>query len=273
MTGWLHQDAIRVRLRAFLTHFLISFCIVSGVLTLVLLLWYPKPYFYVFDATDVIKVLIAVDLVLGPALTLVLYKPGKQGLWFDMTCVALLQVSALAYGTSVIYGQRPYYAVFVADRFEIMARNEIDESTITQPELRNKVWAEPIFAVAEVPTDPQAYRQLIEEVIFDGQPDIDRRPEFWRPYADGRDLVWSKARTVGELTAGQPALQREVQDLQDEYGADLRYVPVMGKSQSFAFVLHPDTRRPLHLLKVDPWEAGDKTGQQAAGAVAQNDAS
>ena len=66
------------RKQAFLSHFCLSALIVLTVLTVILAVWYPGPFFQIIGAFEVIKILIAVDLVLGPLLTLILFKPGSS---------------------------------------------------------------------------------------------------------------------------------------------------------------------------------------------------
>ncbi|MEM8547120.1 MAG: hypothetical protein AAGF46_03050, partial [Pseudomonadota bacterium] len=112
-------DSLPSRPKAIIGHFLISLFIVSTVLLLVFLVWYPSPYFQILGPAAVLKTLVGVDLVLGPLLTVILYKPGKKGLWFDMGFIAVVQAAALIYGTSVLYQERPQYVIFAVDRFVV----------------------------------------------------------------------------------------------------------------------------------------------------------
>ena len=55
--------------KAVLTHFLLSAVIVSVILACIFFVWYPSPLFEINGATDILKILVGVDLVLGPLLT------------------------------------------------------------------------------------------------------------------------------------------------------------------------------------------------------------
>ncbi|MEJ2115130.1 MAG: type IV pilin accessory protein, partial [Gammaproteobacteria bacterium] len=79
----------------------ISAAIISFVFTLIFFIWYPRPYFQANGAWSVIRILILVDLVMGPLLTLVLFKKGKPGLVLDLCLVAIIQLTALIYGVNV----------------------------------------------------------------------------------------------------------------------------------------------------------------------------
>ena len=84
-------------------HLSISATVVGFFLAVIFFLWYPPPYFEIAGAEGVVQILIGVDLILGPLLTLLLYRPGKPGVIFDLSFIALIQLSALIYGVTIIY--------------------------------------------------------------------------------------------------------------------------------------------------------------------------
>jgi len=112
------------RARAFWTHLAISSAIVGAACAVIFFVWYPYPYFQAAGAWNVLRVLIGVDLVLGPLLTLIVFKPGKRGLKSDLACIALVQIAALVYGLTVIHRERPYFMVFALDRFFLLSEPE-----------------------------------------------------------------------------------------------------------------------------------------------------
>lgn len=242
--------------RAFLTHVSISATVVGIALAIIFFVWYPAPYFQVAGAWNVVRILITVDLIVGPLLTLILYKPGKPGLLFDLCVIALVQLSALVYGLTVIYSERPYFVVFAVDRFEVLARKDIGESEITDQRLRHKSWDQPIYVVAEMPASFEEQQQLIEDVI-QGKPDIERRPEFWSPYAENADLVLAKATPLTELIHERPDAAEYANEIISRHpdGERLSGVPVIGKQGAYVIVIEPEQKKPVDLIPVDPWVA------------------
>lgn len=240
--------------RAFLTHLSISATVVGVALAIIFFVWYPAPYFEVAGAWNVVRILITVDLIVGPLLTLILYKPGKPGLLFDLSVIALVQLSALVYGLTVIYSERPYFVVFAVDRFEVLARKDIDESSIADQRLRQKSWDQPIYVVAEMPESFEEQQQLIDDVI-QGKPDIERRPEFWSPYADNTDQVLAKATPLTRLMKERPDAAEYATEIiaQHPDGERLSGVPVIGKQGAYVFVIEPEEKKPVALIPVDPW--------------------
>src|SRR6516165_9814928 len=117
------------RWKASLIHLGISATIGIGVIALMLLLWYPRPYFMAMGGDTLILILIGVDVVIGPLITLVVFDPKKKNLKFDLAVIATLQLCALVYGSHVMFVARPVYNVFVVDRFETIAANQVDDAS------------------------------------------------------------------------------------------------------------------------------------------------
>ena len=243
--------------RAFLIHLGISASVVGLAILVIFAFWYPPPYFQVIGTWSVLRVLIAVDLVLGPLLTLLVFRRGKKRLVFDMSVIVAIQVSALVYGLAVIYQERPYAAVFVVDRFEILTRSEVDLSRAT-PDLRHKPLRGPLLAVALVPTDMEERIALIEEVLA-GKPDIQYRPEYWTAYGPAADVVLKKSKPLRELTppanAEDTALAEQTLARFAGGATELRFLPIMGKAGPATLLLDGETAQPLHAVAVKPWPA------------------
>ncbi len=243
------------KLRAFLIHLGISASVVGAAVLVIFFFWYPPPYFQVIGTWLALRVLIGVDLVLGPTLTLILFRAGKPRLLVDMAVIVVIQLSALIYGLTVIYQERPYAAVFVVDRFEIMTRDEIDLTRATA-ELQHKPARGPILAVALVPDDPQERMALIEEVLA-GKPDLEQRPEHWITYSDGLEVVLSRAKPLSALLpAPNPNDTAQAKRLMARYAgrsATVVFVPVMGKAGPGILLLDNATGRPVDAAAIHPW--------------------
>lgn len=244
------------KLQAFLIHLTGSALVVGTLCAVIFFVWYPAPYFAAKGASGVLLVLIGVDLILGPTLTLILFRPRKPGLVFDLSVILTIQLAALVYGTTTLYQERPYYLVFAVDRLEILAYKDVDSSMIEYEELRRKPFIGPILAVASLPEGQDEFQRLLEETAFEGKPDIERRPEFWSPYANRSDDVIARARSLAELLERYPETRTEISKLTESLDAeidDLAYIPLVGRETSFAFVIDAETATPIDIIDVDPW--------------------
>jgi hypothetical protein len=87
-------------------HLALSALIALTVVLLLLAVWYPQPYFQAMGGEKLLRLLIGVDVVLGPLITLIIFDPRKPALKWDLAAIAALQVTALAYGGVVMFQAR-----------------------------------------------------------------------------------------------------------------------------------------------------------------------
>lgn len=244
------------RFRASAIHLQISAAVVGAMFAVIFFIWYPGPTFEIAGAMDIVWVLVGVDLVLGPLLTLIVYKKGKPSLKFDLAVIAIIQLSALVYGAHTFYQERPYYLVYVVDRFALTPERRIDKSKLKFDELKQKPFADVIKVFARKPEDPGKIQELLRSILEDGQPDLDARPEFWEPYSAGVSFILEQAKPLSALKTTSEKDKRRIQNVVDRYGAEhpnLGYVPIGSLRRDFGMALDLDTAEPLDIIKVDPW--------------------
>ena len=138
------------RFRAFGIHLGLSLLIFLVVLYFILFHWYPFPFFSTDGGWKGIQILMFVDVVLGPLLTLIVYKQGKKHLRFDLTVIGLIQITALTTGVWLIYNERPAAAVFVEDGFSTLVQYQ-QHGLISQDELQKYGKRAPRIIYLDIP--------------------------------------------------------------------------------------------------------------------------
>ena len=141
------------RFKAFAIHFSISLLIFFFLLYFILVQWYPEPLFSTDGGWKVIRIIIGVDLILGPLLTLIVFKTGKPGLKFDLTMIALVQVLALSWGVWTTYNERPAAVIYTLDFFTPVPAYQLAEQGITAKELKQFGDTWPILIYIDVPKE------------------------------------------------------------------------------------------------------------------------
>ena len=242
------------RWQAFGIHLSISLVILLTILSLVFFLWYPSPFYHVIDIWVLLAVLIVVDVIIGPLLTLVVFKPGKKGLALDLSIIAALQLAALSYGTFKIYQNRPFFQVFTVDRFKVVSIQDVDMAQLPDPAMAAGFHFGPRLIYADAPTDAESIQKILME-IFSGGPDVDRRPEYYRPYGGHVAQVLARARPLDALK-DKPAGEEKIQAFLADQGGeadDYRFLPLTGGANDVAQVIAADTARPVGAIYIDPW--------------------
>jgi hypothetical protein len=248
------------RVRAFLTHLLISSAVVGAAFAVIFFVWYPYPYFHAAGTWNVLRVLIGVDVVLGPLLTLIVFKPGKRGLKFDLWFIAIVQLVALVYGLAVIHRERPYFMVFALDRFYLLAAPDVDSAKLDEARadgrIDDKPLRGPLLAIAIRPTDTAQLQRLLDETVFGGQADIERRPEYWERFGGHASQVLARSRPLAALRAARPDAAADIAALAAKLGrpeADIGFLPLAAKNRDLSVIVDSTTGAPFDVIDVDPW--------------------
>lgn len=245
----------RDRLQAFGVHLGLSALVLLSVFAVIVVFWYPPPFLRLQGLLLIVAVLIAVDLVLGPMLTFVVYRKGKKSLRFDLGVIVLLQLAALAYGVHVIYQERPYFMVFALDRFNVLAAADVDMQAVEAAGFADKPWRGPRQLVAYMPLGEE-FQRFQDSVIFAGQPDLERRPEYWGAYPEEALPVKAAALSLDELATARPeqlaVLERAVARTGHDWGG-LAFVPVMGKAADYAALVETQNHQLVGFAALDPW--------------------
>lgn len=244
------------RIRALTLNLALSAIMLGIVLAVVLLAWYPDPYFRIQNAIRLVMVLVVVQLVLGPLLTFILYKPGKKGLWFDLVVITLLQFAALAFGANALYEGKPRFMVYAVDRFNVLAARDVDFSQIRDPRFLAQPEKGPLMVIANMPMNQEEAQQLLHETLIDGKPDLERRPQYWGDYATGFPHIAAQARTLADLREARPDASGAIERVLSATGrkaGELIFMGVIGKKEDFAVVVDPDSGEVLGAVACDPW--------------------
>jgi hypothetical protein len=247
------------RWKASFIHLSISAIIATAVLALMLLLWYPYPLFEAVGGRQVLMILLGVDVTLGPLVTLVIFntKKSRKALAFDLSVIAVLQISALMYGMSVVFQARPVFVVFSKDSFDLVTANMLSDEDIAKaryPEFRSLPLTGPVYVYTELPTEIKERNELTLSA-FSGK-DLPQYPQYYSPYAEHGPLAAQAAKPIAQLRKLNPRHSTEIDDAVVHSGrteAELGYVPLRAKYQNQAVLVGQSDGRVLTVLPIKPW--------------------
>ncbi|MDA1076036.1 MAG: hypothetical protein O3A63_14930, partial [Proteobacteria bacterium] len=117
-----------------------------------------------------IKIIIFVDLILGPTLTLIVFKPGKPGLKTDLTLIGVFQTVCLLAGTYVVWSERPIAMVFQDGQFFSMSRDDFTAFGVEVPDLSRFNQPSPVWVSVAISKDPTEQSELRKRALETKQP-------------------------------------------------------------------------------------------------------
>jgi multisubunit Na+/H+ antiporter MnhF subunit len=195
---------MRFRLKAFSLHLLVSASVLTLVLGGLYVGWYRYPGWYLADAAHIVVLVAAVDLALGPTLTLIVAHPRKplRVLARDIVAIAVVQVVALVYGAYTLWYARPLYYAFSVDRLELVQASDVKTAKITGANEENGEFAPhwyslPRWIWAPLPENPDEAAKIVESAVFGGD-DVVQMPRYFKSWDSGREELRKKLRRVDE---------------------------------------------------------------------------
>lgn len=258
----MHVQSTRVfsRWQAAGLHLTASFTLAILAALLLFGVWYPQPYTQAAGADRLIMLLIGIDLVLGPLLTLIVYKHGKKGMAFDIAFIATVQVAALVYGMSVIAQSRPVFVVVSKDMtFLTTAIGVSDEdlAAAKEPAFGHRSWTGPVLVAAPEPDTAKGREELMESGL--AGKDINALPRFFAPFAKAGAGVIRNSLPFGALTA-HASTRVPAESFAAERGLaveDLYVQPLRGSDPEKDLTIVFDLRDQsvVGVIAVDPWPA------------------
>jgi hypothetical protein len=252
------------KFKASLTHFSVCVATAAIVLAIIYLGWYQGVLAMTQGIGAILLIVLGIDVVLGPLLTFFVYKPGKKTLVFDLSVIALVQVSFLAYGLYIIEHARPVYLVYSTDRFEPVAIADFDDkqklalSKAPAAVSRQALFAPRVIAAA-APTDSNE-RADIGINAMNGGPKLAQLPKYYVEYAAQQALAATKARTIEDLKELNPTELERIDQVVAHHSQrakvalqQIGFLPLSGKERDAVVLLNNKTGEVLGYELFRPW--------------------
>jgi hypothetical protein len=232
-TMQINSSRFQAAFKAMTVHLGLSLLVAAAVALLVFTIWFPYPYRELAGGSELFILVMAVDIVCGPLLTLVLYSPTKprKEMLTDISLIVVIQLIALCYGIWNVWQIRPLYLVQEADRFNIISAANIDAKDLeTLPtDLKPKLFGSLIkVSLRDLTSTDQ--EMLIAQIKTGGK-DASTLPMFYTTYQGAK--AYQKGHELRELLITYPQHKNQIANLVDKSNADgnnkMRYLYIVGR--------------------------------------------
>lgn len=240
------------RFRAAGFHFLLSAIVGLILLALCWFVWYPSPMLLAIGGQEIFLLVVGIDVVLGPLLTLVVFKQGKKSLKMDLAVIALLQLGAMAYGVSTLLEARPAYVAAMGDKFQVVQASEITDANLAKGKASMPWWG-PTWVGTQAPTDKHEISALQDVKAAGG--DRGHFPQLHVPYASMKDEILQHAQGVDVLKKSHPAQAAEVDAWLAKRGyteSTAKFQPIKISASEFAVMLDATDAKVIGISPFNP---------------------
>ena len=209
----------RNRFLASAIHLCISIVVFSLFVFVLLQFWYPAPFFSASGGWQGLRIVAFIDVVLGPLLTLVIFSPGKprRELVFDLSLVAIMQISALFWGIYTVHQQRPVAVAFLDYSFYTVSAQDLLGQGIDLQRLNKFGSSLPVYVYIDKPDTAEALEHLKQETI-DKNLSIIHNPNYFKPINEHLDEIYMHNLDINEIISINSDMKAEIMALMKNKG-------------------------------------------------------
>ncbi len=213
-------------------------------------------------------VLLGVDVVLGPLLTLLVFSPRKprRELRFDLSVIVMLQLAAFMYGSWVVYSERPQYLVFAHSKFFVVRGPEMngipEEAVLGKSPRFGAVGPRVVYAA--IPSEYILNGSALLAAVFD-DPTFSLDANSYRPFPHSLGNVQSEALDAKVILTELGEAPARLAQIKGIAVSDLSFFQIKGRTSSGLAVLHKGTGELLDILDVDLRRQKNPAGARESG--------
>lgn len=241
------------RIKFFLSHLSISVLIALIVIWVVFFIWYPSPVAKAVGVTHLFLMMLVIDIIIGPILSLLVYKEEKKSLKLDLAIIIVIQLSALCYGVYSIAQGRPVWVVYSIDRFELVKNNEIIDQNIqaAQSQYRNPSWLGPKFVAMQLSQRREQRNKEMFNEIFSGI-SLAQHPERYVPLPKVKVLIQQRTQNFELLQQFNDS--QSVQKILEKYPQATGYVPLKANAVDMTVLINKEKGEVVKIVDLRPWK-------------------
>lgn len=240
-------------------HLGISLGLATLAAVLVFSVWYPYPYREISGGRSLFTLVVAIDVVMGPLLTLVIFNRGKPRklLYCDFTVIGVLQLAALAYGLWTVALARPVHLVFEMDRFRAVHAFEVELASLKEAPAQWRqlpLTGPTLLSVRDFKSSDENF--ALTNAALEGT-HIGAQPGMWQDYEKAKPQILARARSLEDLKKRFPEQAADIDHAlksassQDRPAVSVGYVPLVSHETAWTVLVDKQTAEIITFVPID----------------------
>jgi len=249
---------MRFRLKAFSLHLLSSATVLTLILGSLYFGWYRWPGWHLTDVKTVVLVMVCVDVVLGPTLTLIIanQQKSRRELTRDIGIIVVVQLCALTYGSVSLWNGRPLYYAFSETVLQLVQSYDIDARDAEtgrqlNPALAPHWYSLPRWIWAPLPQNAEESRKIVVSAVTGGD-DVISMPKYFKPWEDGLSSLRNKLKKVDDVPYFAKSEKKKLKERMKAAGLpddQVNTMPLTGRGHPLLAVFDPVTLKITGIIK------------------------
>lgn len=234
-------------------NFLLYHLFFSGLLLVISLIfiyciWYASPLYIAQGVNHIYFMVIGIDIIIGPLLTLILYKKDRKKFIFDIVIVLIIQISFYIYGLMVIEKGRVFWIVFVVDDIELVTSADVGHQEIPN-NYKVGVFDKSMWVAAVYSDDPKIKQNQREDEMFNGV-SLATRSETYQSLYKQKVKILKKLKSLNELQKYNN--QYKTEQMLKPYKNVKGWLPVKAKARDMVAIFNSEAQ-PIAIVDLKPW--------------------
>ncbi len=251
----MERDLARSKLTAFGGHLLASAAAAAVLVWLFMKKWFPMPYFVADGGWQGVRLIAAVDVVLGPVLSLVVYNPRKsrRALLLDYAVIGCFQLAAMGFGLWTVYTQRTALVVFGDGAFYTVTADQMAFVGQAAAEVAQKSPGRPAYAYIRLPDDPEEVQAIRRQALATGVP-VHLRADLMEPLdRNGLERIAAHSVDLATQIQGLEPYRRALRRFLERRGLapdEVLFFPLFCRYRSLTIAFRPGDPAPAGWLPI-----------------------
>ncbi|MCO5354692.1 pilus assembly protein [Acidovorax kalamii] len=242
--------------KAALYHLTICSLIGAFAAVLVFFIWYPAPYGEISGGREMFALLLMVDMILGPAITLIIArgKKSSRAVFFDFFTIGIVQTAALFYGIWALFIARPIYLVFEYKNFAVVHAIDIDPALLQKSHSQYKslpLWGPQLISLRR----PESAEEQIATMTTALQGISEsEQPDLWQSYELAKSDILKACKEISMLKGKFPHFSSDIDSLIVREKLELEnscYLPTLSRGLVWTAIVEKSTALPKSFLPID----------------------
>lgn len=235
------------KLKAAGIHLLISCGLALLCFMLVFFMIYPSPLVQATGVSGLFLIMLGVDVVLGPALTFIIYKKNKKTLKMDLLIVVIIQLSALCYGMYSMYQGRPVWIAYTVDRFELIRANDVIGENQDYP----LPWITPQYISVDI--SKNNLKKQIDIMLMEIQSSISpaQQPKYYSSFSQSKSDIQTKSISLLNLNHYNTTIM--VAEVLKKHPQATAWLPLKANAQDMVVLVDKQQGKVIKIVDLRPW--------------------
>ena len=227
------------------------------------------PFFNTDGGWQGIRLIVLVDLVLGPTLTFVVFNPIKKTarhLKMDLSIIAICQLAALTWGAVAVHNERPYLVVFSDRTFYGLPYYQIKETGLKKADISKFGHTVPIKIFTDMPTAPDERLAILNRAMAKEQPPH-FLSEYYQPFdkSNLEKLVRSGIDMAEILKSKDDASRKLYINFSRKNSTQMKnllFFPLNARYGKYIVALNKESLEFVDVLNIEPPVIGEWKGRE-----------